>query len=78
MDVDERSRMEVDEGKLYLIYRVPYYNRENGLPFSTMPLGVMLSDEALIVIGYQHNDVLTEVFAKNIKKQEDNENKIEF
>lgn len=78
MDVDERSRMEVDEGKLYLIYRVPYYNRENGLPFSTMPLGVMLSDEALIVIGYQHNDVLTEVFAKNIKKQVDYENKIEF
>jgi magnesium transporter len=78
MDVDERSRMEVDEGKLYLIYRVPVFNRDNGVPFSTMPLGVMLSDEALIVIGFQHNDVLAEVFAKNIKKQVDYENKIEF
>jgi len=78
MDVDERSRMEVDEGKLYLIYRVPVFNRENGVPFSTLPLGVMLSDEALIVIGFQHNDVLAEVFAKNLKKQVDYENKIEF
>jgi magnesium transporter len=78
MDVDERSRMEVDEGKLYLIYRVPYYNKENGLPYATMPLGVMLSEEALIVVGSQHNDVLAEVFSKNIKKQVDYENKIEF
>ena len=78
MDVDERSRMEVEEGKLYLIYRVPYYNKENGLPYATMPLGVILSEEALIVIGSQHNDVLAEVFSKNIKKQVDYENKIEF
>jgi len=78
MDVDERSRMEVDNGNLYLIYRIPVYSATSSLPFSTMPLGVMLSDEALIVIGYQHNDVLAEVFAKNIKKQVDYENKIEF
>ncbi len=79
MDVDERSRMEVEEGKLYLIYRVPYYNKDNGgLPYATMPLGVMLSEEALIVVGSQHNDVLAEVFSKNIKKQVDYENKIEF
>jgi len=71
--------MEVDEGKLYLIYRVPYYySKENGLPYATMPLGVMLSDEALIVVGSQQNDVLGEVFSKNIKKQVDYENKIEF
>ncbi len=78
MDVDERSRMEVDEGKLYLIYRLPVHNKDSGLPYSTMPLGVMLSDEALIVIGYQHNDVLGEVFSKNLKRQVDYENKIEF
>jgi len=78
MDIDERSRMEVDEGKLYLIYRVPYYNKDNGLPYATMPLGVMLSDEALIVVGSQQNDVLGEVFSKNLKKQVDYENKIEF
>jgi magnesium transporter len=78
MDIDERSRMEVDGNKLYLIYRVPFYNKENGLPYATMPLGVMLSDEALIVVGSQHNDVLAEVFSKNIKKQVDYENKIEL
>ncbi|MFA6482815.1 MAG: hypothetical protein WCW62_09575, partial [Bacteroidales bacterium] len=53
----------------YLIYRVPYYNKDNGLPYATMPLGVMLSDDALIVIGSQHNDVLAEVFSKNIRSR---------
>ncbi len=78
MDIDERSRMEYEDGRLYIILRVPFYNPENGVPYATMPVGVVLSDEAFIVICQQNNDVLTEVFGRGIKKSIDFQNKIEF
>ena len=33
MDIDERSRMEYEDGRLYIILRVPFYNPENGVPY---------------------------------------------
>ena len=58
MDIDERSRLEVEDDKLYIIYRVPFYNPENGVPYATMPLGIIISDEVFIVIS-QHGRVPT-------------------
>ncbi|MCK7530237.1 MAG: hypothetical protein MZV63_03865 [Marinilabiliales bacterium] len=39
LDVDERSRMEIEDDMLLMIYRIPYQNQSNGFPFSTIPLG---------------------------------------
>ncbi|MCD6333501.1 MAG: magnesium transporter CorA family protein [Bacteroidales bacterium] len=78
MDVDERSRMEVENGRLYLIYRIPVHHPENGIPYTTIPLGMIFSTDSLIVISNQDNDVLAQVFSKGIKKQVDYDNKIEL
>jgi len=78
MDIDERSRLEVEDDKLYIIYRVPFYNPENGVPYATMPLGIIISDEVFIVISQHGNDVLSEVFSRTIRKTSDYNNYNEF
>jgi len=78
MDIDERSRIEVEDDKIYIIYRVPFYNPENGIPYATMPLGIIISEEAFIVISQHGNDVLSEVFSRTIRKTSEYTNMVEF
>ncbi|MCJ7820578.1 MAG: magnesium transporter CorA family protein, partial [Bacteroidales bacterium] len=53
LDVDERSRMEVEDDLLLMIYRIPYQNQSNGFPFTTIQLGIVLSKESLVIICHK-------------------------
>ncbi len=72
MDIDERSRTEVDEGKLYIIYRIPVRNVNNGVPFSTVPLGIVLSQDYMITICSKSCEVLDNFFSRSRKHDEFN------
>lgn len=78
MDIDERSRMEYEDDKLYIIYRVPFYNPDKGIPYATMPLGIIISPEAFIVIAQHDNDVVSEVFANGGRRISEFQNNSEF
>lgn len=78
MDIDERSRMEYEDDKTYIIYRVPFYNPDNGIPYATMPLGIIISNEAFIVIAQHDNDVLSEVFSCGGRRISEFQNNSEF
>jgi len=70
MDIDERSRTEVDEGKLYIIYRIPIRNINNGIPFSTVPLGIVLSQDFMITICSKSCEVLDDCFSRSRRHAE--------
>ncbi len=67
LDVDERSRMEVDEDMLLMIYRIPYQNQSNGFPFTTIPLGLVLNKDSLVIICHNNNEVLDDFFSRSGK-----------
>jgi len=67
LDVDERSRMEVDEDMLLMIYRIPYQNHSNGFPFTTIPLGLVLDKDSLVIICHNNNEVLDDFFSRSGK-----------
>ncbi|TFH48274.1 MAG: magnesium transporter CorA family protein, partial [Bacteroidia bacterium] len=67
LDVDERSRMEVEDDLLLMIYRIPYQNQSNGFPFTTIPLGIVLSKESLVIICHKNNEVLDDYFSRSGK-----------
>jgi magnesium transporter len=67
LDVDERSRMEVDEDILLMIYRIPYQNQSNGFPFTTIPLGLVLNKDSLVIICHNNNEVLDDFFSRSGK-----------
>ena len=67
LDVDERSRMEVEDDMLLMIYRIPYQNQSNGFPFTTIPLGLVLTKEHLVIICHRNNEVLDDFFSRSGK-----------
>jgi magnesium transporter len=67
IDVDERSRVEVEDDVLLMIYRIPYQNQSNGFPFTTIPLGIVLSKEELVIICQRNNEVLDDFFSRSGK-----------
>ncbi len=52
-DIDERPRIEIENGWTLIILRVPVMIYDNGIPFSTIPLGVIFKDEVFVSISYQ-------------------------
>jgi magnesium transporter len=67
IDVDERSRMEVEDDQLLMVYRIPFQNQSNGFPFTTIPLGIVLSKEELVIICQKNNEVLDDFFSRSGK-----------
>ncbi|HNT92207.1 MAG: magnesium transporter CorA family protein [Bacteroidales bacterium] len=67
LDVDERSRMEVEDDTLLMIYRIPYQNQSNGIPFTTIPLGLVLDKNSLVIICQRNNEVLEDFFSRSGK-----------
>ncbi|MFV0521010.1 MAG: magnesium transporter CorA family protein [Mangrovibacterium sp.] len=60
LDVDERSRYEVDDDWELIILRIPIENpnTENGVPYYTVPLGVINIDGVTITLCSTQNEVL--------------------
>lgn len=70
LDTDERSRIEVEEDNILIILRVPLNNQNNGVPFTTVPLGIIFSNNQIITICSRR----TKIISSLIKAV--NENKI--
>ena len=71
LDVDERSRTEMEGRWLLVIVRVPVYNEAHNIPYFTIPLGVLISLHSIVTICLMDNEVIKELqFSprfKNIK-----------
>ncbi|MBI4646957.1 MAG: magnesium transporter CorA family protein [Bacteroidia bacterium] len=61
LDVDERSRMEIEDEWLLLIIRIPVHSENNGLPYYTVPFGTLISNEYLITICVAENEITKEI-----------------
>lgn len=74
MDVDERSRIEVEDDKLILIIRIPIQST-SGIPFSTIPLGIIIGDDYTLILCQKDNIVLSDFFNPSKRKVVDYKNK---
>lgn len=68
LDTDERSRVELEEDMVMIILRVPLNNQNNGIPFITVPLGIIISNNQIISICSRK----TEIIPSLIKAVNDN------
>lgn len=51
LDLDERSRIEIDDGALLVVLQTPLRNPEfSAVPFSTVPVGVIVKDKYLVTV----------------------------
>lgn len=58
LDVDERPRYEVDDDWAVIILRIPVEVKNNGVPFYTVPLGIITIGGITITLCSTSNEVL--------------------
>lgn len=50
LDIDERARIETENGFLLIVLRLPKYHENSDIPFTTFPAGIILTKDDTIVI----------------------------
>lgn len=63
LDEEETSHIDRDEGQTLIIVDLPYTEENTsggGLRFSTMPLGIILSQNNIITVSLKENNVITD------------------
>src|SRR5512133_2058135 len=60
LDIDELSRTErEDDGTLLIIVRVPcYQGSTSDIPYTTLPLGIIVADKFIVTVSRQQYDPL--------------------
>lgn len=58
LDVDERPRYEVDDDWSLIIMRIPVESPSNGVPYYTLPLGIIQINQVTITLCSTLNEVL--------------------
>jgi len=68
LDLDERPRTEKEDNTILIILRVPYYQGEAAdIPYTTMPLGIILTEHHIITVCRAQNGAIGDLLGRRIK-----------
>lgn len=59
-DIDERPRIEIEDGWTLIIMRVPIKSDDVKLPFQTIPLGIIFKEEICVIITFYRTEVISD------------------
>jgi len=68
-DVDERPRIEYEDGWFLVLMRSPMKHDNNKIPYSTVPIGIIFNEEHLITICFYKTDMLLDFVAYTQRKK---------
>ncbi|MGV9002956.1 magnesium transporter CorA family protein [Flavobacterium sp.] len=68
-DIDERPRIEVENGWYLIIFRIPVVSNDVKLPFYTVPVGIIFNESVLISICFHQNEVIEDFVNYTQKKK---------
>ncbi|CAM2812212.1 magnesium transporter [Flavobacterium succinicans] len=67
-DIDERPRIEIENGWTLIILRIPVNTNNVKLPFNTIPVGVVFKGEICVTISFYKTEMLTDFVAYSQRK----------
>ena len=67
-DVDERPRTETEDNWLLTILRIPMQSNQRGVPFITVPIGIITNNEIIISVCYYNTDLLPDFIEHTRRK----------
>ena len=68
LELDERPRVEREEGYTLILLRVPYFQGDaSDLPYTTIPLGIVLNGQWIMTICRYDHELLHEFVAGKIR-----------
>ena len=68
-DVDERPRIEIENGWTLIIMRIPVKSNDVKLPFQTIPVGIIFKGAICVTISFQETEMLTDFVAYTKRKR---------
>jgi magnesium transporter len=68
LDVDERARIEREEGNILILLRTPRREHEEAdIPFRTLPIGIILTQGLVITVSLMEVDVVQEFLSGKVR-----------
>jgi len=67
LDPDERSRVEKEDDWLLAIVRIPIHDREDEVPYGTIPLGIILVKKAIITVSLKEGALQKEFLDNRVR-----------
>jgi magnesium transporter len=68
LDIDERARVERENGDIFILLRQPSFQGQTvDIPYTTIPLGIILTPTTLITISKFDNEILAEFAAGRVR-----------
>lgn len=68
-DPDERPRVEFEDDWKIIIIRIPVRDTASrGIPFSTVPLGIILKGDIIVTLCYHQNEMIADLISYNQRK----------
>jgi magnesium transporter len=68
LDTDERARIEVEDGYILIILKIPYLDKENPeVPYNTVPLGIIYSEHNIVTICSMETAILSTFLDRKLK-----------
>src|SRR6187402_2014224 len=70
-DIDERPRIEIENGWYLIVLRIPFKSDDAKLPFNTAPLGLIFKDDVFVSLSFYQMDMLVDFVNYTRKKKID-------
>ena len=68
LDLDERPRVEREDGETMILLRVPFYQGPNAdVPFTTIPMGIVMDGQWIMTVCRHDHDLLRELAAGKVR-----------
>lgn len=77
-DTDERPRTETEGNWLLTILRIPIPNEQRGLPYTTVPIGIITNNEIIVSVCYYHTEMLPDFIEHTRRKGIEVRNKLDL
>ena len=68
-DIDERPRIEIENGWTLIILRIPFKSSDEKLPFNTAPLGIIFKDDIFVSICFEQTEILADFVKYSQRKK---------
>lgn len=67
-DTDERPRTEKEGNWLLTILRIPMQSNQHGIPFITVPIGIITNEGTIVSVCYHHTELIPDFIQHTQRK----------
>jgi magnesium transporter len=68
LDIDERARTDKENGVTLIVLRIPYFQGADAdVPYTTMPLGIVLTEQHVMTVCRNENGVMHELLGGRVR-----------